>query len=56
MMLQTKYLGLVVLGKIFLHNFIIISLCDPCGGAFWPHGHNLNKLGGGPLGDATHQI
>ena len=23
---------------------------------FWPQGHNLNKLGRGSLGDATHQI
>ena len=23
---------------------------------FWPQGHNLNKLGRGPLGDATYQI
>ena len=23
---------------------------------FWSKGHNLNKLGRGPLGDATYQI
>ena len=23
---------------------------------FWPQGHNSNKLGRGPLGDATYQI
>ena len=23
---------------------------------FWPQGHKLNKLGIGPLGDATYQI
>ena len=23
---------------------------------FWPHGHYLNKLGSGPLGDATYQL
>ena len=23
---------------------------------FWPQGHNLNKLGSGPLGDATNKI
>ena len=23
---------------------------------FWPQGHNLNKLGIGPLGDATYKI
>ena len=25
-------------------------------GHFWPQGHNLNKLGRGPLGDATYHI
>ena len=25
-------------------------------GQFWPQGHNLNKLGIGPLGYATYQI
>ena len=25
-------------------------------GHFWPLGYNLNKLGRGPLGDATYQI
>ena len=25
-------------------------------GHFWPQGHNLNKFGWGPLGDATYQI
>ena len=25
-------------------------------GHFWPQGHNLNKFGIGPLGDATLQI
>ena len=33
-----------------------ISLCDPWGGQLWPQGHYLNKLGSGPLGDATYQI
>ena len=28
----------------------------PGAGQFWPKGHNLNKLGRGPLGDATYQI
>ena len=23
---------------------------------FWPQGHNLKKLGKGPLGEATYQI
>ena len=31
--------------------------CDTWDGAiFWPQVHNLNKLGRGPLGDATYQI
>ena len=25
-------------------------------GSFWPQGYNLNKLGRGPLDDATYQI
>ena len=29
---------------------------DPGAGPFWPQGHNLNKLGGGPLVDAINQI
>ena len=29
---------------------------NPGAGPFWPHGHNLNKLGRGPLGDAINQI
>ena len=33
-----------------------ICLCDPLGGQLWPQGHYLNKLGSGPLGDATYQI
>ena len=28
----------------------------PWQGHFWPQGHNLNKLGRGPLGDATYKI
>ena len=23
---------------------------------FWPQGHNLDRLGSGPLGDATYKI
>ena len=33
-----------------------ISLCDPWGGHLWPQGNYLNKLGSGPLDDATYQI
>ena len=57
-MLQTKYQGSRLYG--FRQCFPYLSLCktcDPQGGAiFWPQGHNLNKLGGSPLGDATYQI
>ena len=65
MMMHTIYQGsrFVVSDKKIFHVFpimIIISLCktcDPLGGAIvWPNGHNLNKLGRGPLGDATYQI
>ena len=28
----------------------------PGRGQFWPQGHHMNKLGRGPLGDATYQI
>ena len=41
--------------KIF-SCFLYISLCqicDPGVGLFWPQGHNLNKIGRGPRGDAT---
>ena len=31
-------------------------LGDPGAEPFWPQGHNLNKLGKGPLGDAINQI
>ena len=33
-----------------------ISLCEPLESQLWPQGHYLNKLGSGPLGDATYQI
>ena len=34
-----------------------IDTCDPKRPAhFWPPGYNLNKLGRGPLDDATYQI
>ena len=36
-----------------------VSLCKTCDtgeGPFWPLGHNWNKLGRGPQGDATYQI
>ena len=43
----------------FFYGFPYISLCkqcDPVAGNFQPQGHNLNKLGRGPLGDATYKI
>ena len=46
--------------EIFSCFLLFISLCktcDPSGLAIiGPKGHNLNKLGIGPLGDATYQI
>ena len=41
----------------FFHVFTILSLCkicDPWGGANFNQGNYLNKLGRGPLGDATY--
>ena len=55
MMLNTKYQGLLVSDKKIFYTFLYISLCktfDNGGKAIY----NLNKLGGGPLGDATDQI
>ena len=43
----------------FFYVFPYISLCKTCGpgtGPFLPQGLNLNKLGSGPLGNATYQI
>ena len=39
--------------KIFFLSFTYISLGR---GQFWPRGHDLNKLGKGPLGNTTCQI
>ena len=56
MMLHTKYQGLVVSYKIFF-TLSGYKTCNPLGRANnWPQGHNLNKLGRGPLDDATYQI
>ena len=33
-----------------------VKHATPGAGPFWPEGYNLNKLGRGPLGDATYQI
>ena len=65
---NTKAIGSVVSDKIFFmfSQYKSIQNMWPWGGGggggggggahFWPQGHNLNKLGGGPLGDATYQI
>ena len=37
-------------------NIGLSKTCDPGTGPFWPQGYILNKLGRGPLGDATYQI
>ena len=36
--------------------FLCSNIWPPGWGQFWPHGHHMNKLGRGPLGDATYQI
>ena len=60
-MLHTKYQTSKLCGfrgEDFL-RFSYISLCKsdkPQGGPFLPEGHYLNKLGRGPLGEATYQI
>ena len=61
MMIQTKYQGSrnCVSAKKIFSCFPYVSLCKTCkawAAHFWPQGHNLNKLGRGPLGDATYQI
>ena len=62
MILHTKYQGSSPCGfrqEDFFHVAPYISLCKTCDpglGPFWPQGYNLNKLGRGPLGDATYQI
>ena len=53
-----KALDLVVSDKKVFSCFPYISLFktfDPGAGPFWSEGHNLNKLGRGPLGDAKYQ-
>ena len=61
-MLHTKYQGTRPYGfrqQDFFYAFPYISLCKTCDsqgqGNFCPEGGNLNKLGRGPLGDATYQ-
>ena len=58
MLLSTKYQGSRPCGfrqeDVFMFPYISLYIkCDPSGQAhFWPQGHNLNKLGRGPLDDA----
>ena len=57
--LHTKYQG--SMPRRYFHVFFFcISLyvkhVNPGRGRFSPQEHNLNKLGGGPLGDVTYQI
>ena len=56
MMLHTKYQVSRPCG--FRKDFFmsLCKICDPGPGHFWPQGHNLNKLSGGSLDDATYQI
>ena len=62
MMLHTKYQGSRPCGfrhEVFFSRFPYKSLFktfDPKRGHFWPKGYNLNKLGRGPLGDATYML
>ena len=63
-----KALGLVVSDKkvsfmFSLYNMLYVlkkvsyvKLVTPGRNHFWPQGYNLNKVGNGPLGDATYQI
>ena len=54
-----KALSLMVSDKNFFHDFPYIGLCktcDPGAGPSLAPGYNLNKIGRGPLNDATHQI
>ena len=58
MMLHTKYQGSRPYG--FRQEDVSMffpKICDLQVGTIFGHqGHNLNKLGRGPLGDATYQI
>ena len=63
MMLHTKYQGSRPCGfrhDVFFSHFPIkasVKHLTQGPGNFWPcKGYNLNKLGRGPLGDATYQI
>ena len=57
MMLHTKYQGSRPCGfrQEDLFMFALCKTFDPRA-IFLPQGYNLNKLGRGPLGDATYKI
>ena len=57
MMLHTKYQGLMVSDKKIFPCFSLLSLrktCDPIGQDNFLPQRDMNKLGRGPLGDATY--
>ena len=61
-MLHTKYQGSWPCGFrqedffMFLPLLAYVKHVTPGPGHFRPQGHNLNKLGRGPLGSVTYQI
>ena len=62
MMLHTKYKGSRPYCFkqedffIFFPYKPMLNMWPPGQAHFWPHGHNLNKLGRGSQGDATYQL
>ena len=62
MMLHTKYQGSGPCGfkeeDFFMFSSYrpMLNMCSPGWANFWPQGHNLNKLGRGPLDDTTYEI
>ena len=62
MMLHTKYYGSRPCGFrqedffMFFPIYAYVKHVTPRWGHFLPQTHNLNKLGRGPLGDATYQM
>ena len=60
-MLQTKYqesrpCGYKQEGFLCFPYISLCKTCDPRGGPIFAKGHNLKKLGRGPLDDAIYQI
>ena len=60
MMLHTKYQGSWPNGfrqeDFFVFPILAYVKHTTPVGYFWPQGHNLNKVGRSPLGEATNQI